>query len=161
MEQLDARQKQLVLQKLRELKSSPEFLKKYDRDGDGVISQEDWERARRDIIRQVLKTGSSRVFEVAPILKKQNRNSPLLLWMYDHRHLLGTICIVIGASMILTDPGTFANRGPEPFAWGEQGLSGNIILVKYYLNWTSSGWTGLVLALFGAVWGKFARFFMD
>lgn len=161
MEKLDERQKQMVIQKMRELKANPGLLAKYDKDGDGVVSPEEWEKARRDIVRQALKSGSSRVFEVAPILKKKNRGSPLTLWMYDHKDFIGTLCIVIGVAMIITDPGTFAERGPDPFAWGERGMPGNLSLIKHWLNWTSSGWGGLVMMGLGLVWGKFARFFLD
>jgi hypothetical protein len=160
MEKLDARQKQIVIQKMRELKARPEMLAKYDRDGDGVVSEAEWEAARRDVIRQVLRGQSSRVFMVAPILKKQNRDSGMVLWMYDHRDLIGVILIVTGAGMILTDPGTFAAR-QLPYAWGEHGTTGDISLAIKWLNWTSSGWTGMVLVFFGMVWSRFASFFME
>jgi hypothetical protein len=160
MEKLDARQKQLVIDKMRELKSKPELLSKYDKDGDGVISESEWEAARRDVVRKVLKNQGSRVFQVAPILKKQNRESGIALLMFDNRDLIGAILIACGAAMILTDPGTFAER-VLPYAWGERGTTGDISLVIRWLNWTSSGWAGLVLVFFGFVWGKFASFFMD
>lgn len=160
MEKLDARQKQLVIEKMRALKTRPELLAKYDRDGDGVVSEAEWEAARRDVIRQVLRSQSSRVFQVAPILKKRNRDSGMVLWMYDHRDLIGSILIAGGAAMILTDPGTFAER-QLPYAWGEHGTTGDISLAISWLNWTSSGWTGLVLVFFGMVWSRFASFFMD
>ncbi len=70
------------------------------------------------------------------------------------------ILIAGGAAMILTDPGTFAQR-QLPYAWGEHGTAGDISLAISWLNWTSSGWTGLVLVFFGMVWSRFASFFMD
>ncbi|MBF0291504.1 MAG: hypothetical protein HQK86_05035 [Nitrospinae bacterium] len=161
MEKLDARQKQLVIEKMRELKAKPELLAKYDKDGDGVVSAEEWEAARRDVVRKILRNQSSRVFQVAPILKKQNRDSGMVLWMYDHRDMIGAILITCGSAMILTDPGTFAERAPLPYAWGEMGTTGDISLAIIWLNWTSSGWTGLLLAFFGVVWSRFANFFMD
>lgn len=160
MEKLDARQKQIVIQKMRELKAKPELLSKYDKDGDGVVSEAEWEAARKDVIRQVLRGQGSRSFHVAPILKKQNRDSGIVLWMYDKRDLIGAILIATGAGMILTDPGTFLPR-QLPYAWGEHGTFGDISLAIRWLNWTSSGWTGLILVFFGLVWGKFAGFFME
>jgi hypothetical protein len=160
MEKLDARQKQIVIQKMRELKAKPELLAKYDKDGDGVVTEAEWEAARKDVIRQVLANQGSRVFQVAPILKKQNRESGMVLWMYDHRDFIGSVLIAGGFAMIITDPGTFMPV-QLPYAWGEQGTFGDISLAIRWLNWTSSGWTGLILVFFGMVWGRFASFFMD
>ncbi|MBI4664931.1 MAG: hypothetical protein HY751_00830 [Nitrospinae bacterium] len=160
MIKLDARQKQLVIERLRELKAHPGLLAKYDKDGDGVVTDEEWEQARRDVIRQVLAQQSSRVFQVAPILKQQNR-SGLSAWMYDHRELIGAICIALGSAMILVDPGTFAPRPELPYQWGEQGTLGDARLAILWVNWTSSGWTGVVTIIFGFVWSRFARYFID
>ena len=160
MEKLDARQKLIVIQKMRELKAKPELLAKYDADGDGVVTDAEWEAARKDVIRQVLANQESRVFQVAPILKKQNRESGLVLWMYDHRDMIGSLLITGGAAMIITDPGTFMPV-QLPHAWGEHGVFGDITLAVTWLNWTSSGWAGVILIFFGLVWGKFASSFMD
>lgn len=48
------------LQMLRELKKDPLRMKKYDMDGDGKISEEEWEQARRDIEEKALLEKSDR-----------------------------------------------------------------------------------------------------
>ncbi|MGK7346463.1 MAG: hypothetical protein ACNS63_11730 [Candidatus Nitrospinota bacterium M3_3B_026] len=158
---LNDRQKKLVIAKLRALKSKPTLLAKYDRDGDGVISDEDWEAARRDVIRQVLREDSSRVFEVAPIMSGRTRQSPLLVWMSGHRDLVGLVCVIAGGLMILTDPGTFAPRGAPPYELGEGGVYEHMKLLQFWLNWSSSGWAGLVLILFGLSWDRLSHYMID
>ncbi len=161
MEKLDKSQKQLVLVKLRELKRNPDLLEKYDTNGDGVISEEEWEAARRDIIKQVLKKESSQFFEVAPILTKGARESTFLGWMYDNRESISAGSIILGGIMILIDPGTFAPRDEPPFDWGEGGFFNQLTLIQHWLNWTSSGWAGFVMLLFGGIWSRHARYFID
>ena len=158
---LTERQKKIVLARLRALKSKPSLLAKYDRDGDGVVSPEEWEEARQDVIRQVLSDNSSRLFEVAPILSEKTRRSGLLMWMLDYREKVSLICFLLGGIMILTDPGTFAPRGEPPGEWGMGGLYYHMKLVQHWLNWDSAGWAGFVTLVFGLVWGSYAQRLAD
>jgi len=159
---LNDRQKKLVISKLRSLKSKPSLLAKYDQDGDGVVTDEEWERARRDVIRQVLREESSRLFEVAPIINERTSKSGVLMWMHSHRETLGLICVIVGGIMILTDPGTFAPRGEEPlYQDGMSSLTRAMDMLQYWLNWSSSGWAGFVLIVYGLVWESISQYLVD
>lgn len=158
---LTERQKKIVIAKLRALKSKPSLLSKYDGDGDGVVTDEEWERARRDVIRQVLRDDSSRLFEVAPIMDEKTSKSGLLMWMHRRRDVVGLICVIVGGAMILTDPGTFAERGEPPYAFGEGGVYEQMKVLQHYLNWTSSGWAGFVLIVYGLIWDSVSHYFVD
>jgi hypothetical protein len=160
MPQLTPQQKQLVIKKLRQLRANPALLARYDSDGDGVVTDDEWERARRDVIRQVLREPSSRSFEVAPIMRQQNRQG-LARYIIDHRESVATVCLIAGLAIIATDPGFYAERGVPPMEWGAGGVVAHGELIVFWLNWTSHGWAGFVTILFGAVWGKFAHLFVD
>ncbi|MBF0170873.1 MAG: hypothetical protein HQK87_07280 [Nitrospinae bacterium] len=160
MQKLTPQQKQLVVQKLRQLRADPGFLEKYDRDGDGVVSEYEWERVRREVIRQVLREPSSRAFEVSPLLRQQHR-SGLIGLLINHREGIATLLMVLGLAMMALDPGFYLSRGEAPGAWGEGGLFAQLTLAQHWLNWTSQGWSGFVTLLFGAVWGKWGHVFID
>jgi len=49
-----SRRREELLEKLRELKSSPDRLSAYDLNGDGKIDTEEWEQARQDVEHQLL-----------------------------------------------------------------------------------------------------------
>jgi len=49
----DSLQKKLVVERLREIKSDPELLAKYDRNGDGKLDGEKWEAVRRAVTEEV------------------------------------------------------------------------------------------------------------
>lgn len=159
MEELTERQKKLVISKLRELRSNPDLLAKYDKDGDGLVSPVEWDKARRDVVKEVLISEDTRLFTIAPLLAESTQKSPIVIWMYDHRDLVAVMCMLLGMVMIVTDPGTFADRMEAPFEWGENGLKGQLTLVGHWLNWSSSGWAGFIVILFGSIWGELARFF--
>ncbi len=160
MQKLTLQQKQLVVQKLRQLKADPKFVEKYDRDGDGIVSEYEWERVRREVIKKVLREPSGRSFEVAPLLRKEHRTG-LIGSLIAHREGGATILLLAGLAMIATDPGFYEMRGEPPGVWGEGGVRGQIDLIVFWLNWTSQGWGGLVTLLFGSIWGRLGHLFID
>ncbi|VAX25180.1 hypothetical protein MNBD_NITROSPINAE02-2051 [hydrothermal vent metagenome] len=160
MEKITRWQKKIIISKLKEMGANPQLLSKYEKDGEEGVDDKEWEKARREVLREALLKEDVPLFSVAPLLSQSIQKSPILIWMCDNRKNIAVTCIALGVVMIATDPGALAQRAVATFRWNDSGLWEGFTTIGTWLNWTSSGWAGLVSIIFGSIWGGLAaRFF--
>lgn len=61
LEAKDSPRTRRVIERLREIKSDPELLAKYDLDGDGVIDEAEWEAVRREATEEIARRPQGRI----------------------------------------------------------------------------------------------------
>lgn len=77
--------RQRVIEALRELKKDPEALKRYDRDGDGQVCEQEWNEARRQVEEQLLHQSLQEKGRTLPqqdrviIARPQQRSLPFII----------------------------------------------------------------------------------
>jgi len=158
MKKLSKEQKDLVIKKLEESGQFPGLVEKAKKDPESGLSDQEWNKARKKVVANMMRESDSRFFKVAALVSDRVASSTRLAWAFDNKDTIGLVLIMLGAAMMVLDPGTFANRGPIPKL---SGVSSYLGLVNYLLNWGAVGWGGAVSALLGYLWSRHPKLFID
>jgi len=155
---LSKEQKDLILEKLEESGHFPDLVQKARKNPDEGVSDEDWGKARKKVVSNMMRESNSRFFHVAPLLDNRNVQSARASWLYDHRDTVSFVLIMAGTAMIFLDPGTFGSRGEAPII---EGPLDYLTLALYILNWGAMGWVGALCLVGGYIFSRHPDLFFD
>lgn len=79
-----SRQQELLIQKLRELRKSPEIIKKYDTNKDGKLDAEEWETVRKTIESEIVQKSD---LENKKLVIRSCRNHPFIISRMSEKEL--------------------------------------------------------------------------